>query len=329
MIQRRVILGLVATHLASPMASRGQTNRSKPRIALVWGMTPVREMTGADPIDPGVRGFVHGLEALGMRVGRDIDLEYRSAEGRVDRVPSLIADLLQQRVDVIVSTIPHFVAKETESIPIVGITFDFEEMGLSRSLAHPEKNVTGLAIGAASDTKRLQLLRDLLPTASRVAVLSPQIGSKPKPNAEYRAHLEAAARALSLELLFVDVELAAGTLPDFTPVVKRRAEAILLSPEMQSFYGTQIVDFSQVHRLPTVAELRGHGGALVTYGPNLPKVLGRAAWYVARLLEGQKPSDLPIEQTSSLELVIDLRRAREIGVVVPALLRIQADEVIE
>ena len=261
-------------------------------------------------------------------------IEWRSANGDYDRVPALIADLLQSKVDVIVqdSTVGTELTKRaTSTIPIVmALVLDPVGSGLVKSLAYPGENVTGLSMMATElYPKRLQLLKDINPQLIRAAVLwNPDHPFHAKPAEE----LKAVAPSLSIELSFVGVRTPDQFGSAFSDAIRANAQALYVVEDPIFFtHRVAILELASAARLPTIHELTRwpEAGALMSYGPDLNDLFRRAAFYVARILRGAKPADLPVEQPTKFELVINLKTAKALGLNVPPTLLALADEVIE
>ena len=313
--------------LCFPVAA--QQPKKVPRIGYV-------SSTG-DPNTPGpqVEGFRQGLRDIGYIEGRNILVEYRYVEGKLDRAPSLVAELVQLKVDVIVVTLLPAIraAKQaTKTIPIVMATFqDPVATGLVDSLARPGGNITGLTgLGRELSGKRLELLMEVVPRISRVAILwdtnapGPIIGFK-----EY----EAAARALNIPLQSLEVR---GPNPDleraFQTAAKGRALALIaINNPVLNRYAKQIADLAIKNRLPSMYEKSDYveTGGLVSYSANDADQFRRAAYYVDRILKGAKPADLPIEQPMKFEFVINLKTAKQLGLTIPPNVLARADKVIK
>ena len=261
-------------------------------------------------------------------------IEWRSANGDYDLVPKLIAELVQARVDVIVldSTVATELAKRaTSTIPIVmALVVDPVGSGLVKSLAHPGENVTGLSMMTTElNSKRLQLLKEVTPKLSRAAVLW-------NPDHPFHARvvedLKIIAPSLSLELSFVDVRTPEGFVSAFSEASRARAQALYVVEDPIFFaHRTVLLKLAFSAGLPSIHELRRfpEAGALMSYGPDLHDLFRRAAFYVDRILKGAAPADLPVEQPTKFELVINLKTARALGLDVPIELQQLADEVIE
>ena len=326
-MKKKIFLFAVATFiLAAVHLAEAQQPKKIPRIGYVSG-------TGdANNPGPNVEAFRRGLRDLGYIEGINILVEYRYAEGKVDRIPSLVADLVQLKVDVLV--IPALrgilAAKQaTSTIPIVMVTGeDPVATGLVDSLARPGGNITGLTrMTRDLSGKRLELLKETVPTISRVGVLwnadGLGIGFK-----EY----EAAARALKIPLRSLPVR---GPNPDldgaFQAAAKGRVSALitirnfLLDP-----YPKRIADLAIKNRLPSMCEASFYveAGGLVSYATNDADLYRRAATYVDKILKGRTPADLPVERPMKFELVFNLKTAKKIGLTIPPNVLVRADRVI-
>jgi putative ABC transport system substrate-binding protein len=282
-----------------------------------------------------VEEFRQGLRELGYVEGKTFVLELRYGEGRFERLPELARELVGLKVDVIVArTDPAIAAvkRETQTIPIVmGTSTDPVGTGFVASLARPGGNVTGLSsISPELSGKRLELLREVIPGLSRVAFLwNPDVRGA---MFDYKA-TEGAARSLRLQLQSVEVLRAEDLDRAFSAVTKERAQALILPAGNPVGFANrgQIASFAQRNRLPSMyanSEFVDAGG-LMSYGPNLADNFRRAATYVDKILKGTKPADLPVEQPTKFELVINLKTAKQIGVTIPPNLLARADKVIK
>ena len=323
MRRREVLAGLTA---AWPLTVRAQRASTPPRIGiLLVGLT--RDSNAA-------QHFRQGLRELGYTEGRDVILEWRSAEGDYERVPRLVADLIQSRIDAFVmdSTFATEVAKRsTSQIPIVmALVLDPVGSGLVNSLGHPGGNVTGLSMMATElYPKRLQLLKEVKAEITRIAVLW-----NPDHSFHVRAveQLKAVAPLLSIELSSVPVRTVEEFGAAFTAMARAKDQALYVV-EDPTFFANRvtILDLASTLRLPTIHETRRwpEAGALIAYGPDLHDLFRRAATYVDRIVKGAKPSDLPVEQPTKFEFVINMKTARALGLTIPLTVQAQADEVIE
>ena len=279
------------------------------------------------------REFQQGLRDVGYTEGRDVVIEWRSANGDYDRIPELVADLVQRKPDVIVvDSTPGVQAamRATSTIPIVMATVaDPVGSGLVANLAHPGGNVTGLTIMTTDLTaKRLQLLKEAVPRATRVAVLwNPETPYHPKVIQE----LKAAALSLSIELSFVDVTTLAQFGSAFPKIRRVHAQALyVIEDGLFLAHRATIIGLASKARLPTIFAQRRvvEEGGLMSYGPNFGDLFRRSAGYVDKILKGAKPGDLPIEQPTKFELVVNLKTAKALGITIPQSILLRADEVI-
>jgi putative ABC transport system substrate-binding protein len=275
-----------------------------------------------------------GLRELGYVEGQNIALEPRWAEGKYDRYPALAADLVRSKVDVIVAwSGPATKAAQaaTRTIPIVmSLVNDPVGSGLVASLARPGGNVTGTTITAPDVVgKRLELLKEVVPKVSRVAVL--QHPDNPA-SASMVREAEAAARALGVRLQILGVRNSAEIDSAFAAMTKERAGAFLYLPDaIFDNQQRQILELAAKRRLPAVVGNRQYAeaGGLVAYGADFLDLERRAATYVDKILKGARPADLPIEQPTKFELVINLKTAKALGLTIPPSLLLRADQVIE
>ena len=274
------------------------------------------------------------LRELGYVEGKNIAFEYRSAEGKFDRLPDLAAELVRLKVDVIVtvSTPPTVAAKNaTATIPIVmaGGT-DPVEMGLVASLARPGGNLTGIIImNAETASKRLQLLKEITPKVSRVAVLWNSTNSGTALNFK---QIQAAAQKLSLQLQSLDVHSVSDLESSFKSATRSGAHAlVVLQSAPMATHLREVADFAVRNRLPSIHDRSEfvEAGGLMSYGANIPDTSRRAAVYIDKILKGTKPADLPVEQPMKFDLVINLKTAKQIGLTIPQSVLYRADKVIK
>jgi putative ABC transport system substrate-binding protein len=322
MISRRAFIGgLAGSLLAAPLAAEAQ------QPGKVYRLGVLSLGTASTPYQ---QAFREGLRELGYVEGQNLLVEFRGADGREAKLTELAADVVRLKPDVILATGSAATAaarKATASIPIVAVTGDPVGSRFVSSLAHPGGNTTGLAILAPDmSTKWVELVKELVPRASRVAVLAEgQTGS-----GQLRA-MEPAARRLGLQLLVHDVGALEDIEPAFKAAVRERADAVVPLSSPLFFEHRRIVELAARHRLPAVYEHRQftEAGGLVSYGPNISIIYRRAAVYVDKILKGAKPADLPVEQASTFELVINLKTAKALGLTIPQSLLARADEVIQ
>jgi putative ABC transport system substrate-binding protein len=317
-----ITLALSAMLFALCFSAEAQQPPKIPRIGF---------LANTGPDTPNILEFRRGLRELGYVEGKSILIEYRFTEGKNDRAPSLVSELLQLRVDVLVSLIVPGIqaAKEsTKTIPIVMVTAeDPVAIGLIDSLARPGGNVTGITrLTLELNGKRLELLKDVVPAASRVGVLI-QAGSPT--GARALKEYETAARALKIPLQSVEIQ---GQNPDiqsaFRDAIKERVSALLTTRGLLP-HRKQICDLAINNRLPLMSDGRDFvdAGALASYSANDAENFKRAAYYVDKILKGTKPADLPVEQPMKFEFVINLKTAKQIGLTIPPNVLARADRV--
>jgi putative ABC transport system substrate-binding protein len=279
------------------------------------------------------QAFRQGLLDAGYAEGRDVVIEWQLANGDFARVPELVADLVQRKVNVIVvqSTLAAEVAKQaTSTIPIVmAFVADPVGSGLVTNLTHPGGNVTGLSLMSAElSAKRLQLFKQMIPQLTRVAVLwNPDTPWHPKVIPD----LKAAAPALSLKLSFVPARTPDEFSPAFSEISRSHAQGLyLMDDSMFAAHSTTLVNLASKARLPLSYSNRQFAaeGGLMSYGHNVGDMFRRSAGYVDKILKGAKPGDLPIEQPTKFEFVVNLRTAKTLGITIPESILLRADEVI-
>jgi ABC-type uncharacterized transport system substrate-binding protein len=329
---RKEILGfaLCAMLLALCSSAEAQQRTKIPRIGYLGGTSPsVNEAR--------IEAFRQGLRELGYVEGKNIVIERRHHEGKLDRLPPLAAELVRLKVDIIITVGPPAAraAKEaTVTIPIVMMQVgDPVGSGFVASLARPGGNITGLSsLAPELSGKRLELLKEILPKLSRVAVF----GSSTSPdNAQSLREVDLAAAALKVKLQYLevrddrypkDIETA------FRAASKGRAEVALMmvAPAVASSRRKEIADLAVKSRLPVIYNGRANveAGGLMSYGVNLNDLDRRAATYVDKILKGAKPADLPVEQPTKFEFVINLKAAKQIGLTIPPSVLARADQVI-
>jgi putative tryptophan/tyrosine transport system substrate-binding protein len=284
---------------------------------------------------PIVEPFLQGLRDLGYIEGHNLVIEQRYAEGQVERLPALAAELVQLPVEVLVArgdAAIRAAQHATTTIPIVmALSFEAVAQGFVASLARPGGNTTGLSfLGAALPQKQLELFKEALPQISRVAVL----GNPAVPGHALRLHnLTVAGQALGLSLHVLELRRAEELDPAFAALSREGADAlfVLSDPLLLNDLRGRIAALAAQHRLPAMYgwKMYVEAGGLMSYGPRLPDLNQRAAYYVDRLLKGTKPGDLPVEQPTQFELVINLKTAQALGLTIPPTLLFQADEVIK
>jgi putative ABC transport system substrate-binding protein len=307
---------LATVLLATASLAEAQQTVKVHRIGVLSEGTP--GPTGLREIDP----LHHGLRDLGYLEGKNIVIKYRSAEGRLDRLPELAAELVHLKADVIVSTSGEAarIAKQmTSTIPIVmTVSGDPVASGLAASLARPGGNITGLTIMSIKlSGKRLELLKEAFPTVSRVAVLwGPLSVEKP---GELR-ETEIVARTLGLQVQSLRMQASNQLDSGFDAATAWGANALVpLSHRFIAIHRSRIVELAKKNRLPAMYPNRRfvEAGGLMSYGPNHSDLVRRAAFFVDKILKGAKPVDLPVEQPTKFEFVINLKAAKQIGVTIP------------
>lgn len=316
--------------LAAPLVHAQQGDRVY-RIGWILTTSPLAELTGPDPVHPITRAFVHELRALGYEEGRNLVLERRSAEGRAGRFVPIVTELVEKKIDVIVSAggFEGEARKVTATVPIVIFAMrNPVESGLARSLARPGGNFTGMAVesGPENEAKRVQLLNEGIPYARRVAYLSTADNWEGAIGQAVRD----AAGALGMELRYAE-HVPTRLQESFEAVLRGRPDALFAGLTAQT-YGQreQIVDFARRNRLPGIypyLEMARLGG-LLAYGVNVVDLGRRAAHYVDRIVRGARPADLPIDRPTKFDLVVNLSAARELGLTLPESLLLRADRTI-
>ena len=325
-ISRRVFLGsLAGASIAAPFVGEAQRPERLHRIGMV-------ERTSIEINAANVQGFRQGLRQLGYVEGESFALEYRSADGQDGRFPGLAGELVRLKVDLILTrgTPAALAAKNaTATIPVVIIGVgDPVGSGLVASLAHPGGNVTGLSAAVTEIyPKRVQLLRELVPRATRIAGLFNM--SNPALPAQWR-EIERAARSLDIEPHLLDVRRPEDLEPAFGAASRLRSDALVVGLDtLTQANQLVIVDLAARHRLPAIYASTEFARGLVTYGVNYPEMYRRAARLAHKIFKGARPADLPVEEPTAFELVINMRTARALGLTVSPSLLVRADHVIE
>jgi putative tryptophan/tyrosine transport system substrate-binding protein len=322
-VNRRAFVAGCLGLLAAPLAAGAQSAGKVYRIGWL--------ANDRDP--PGDEAFQQGLRDLGWVEGRNIITEYRFVQGKPDRAPTLAAELVALKVDLIVAIGGRalVVKSATSTIPVVFVVYaDPIRLGLVASLARPGGNLTGLtSMGTDLIGKRYQLLKEAVPGISRVAVLVN--ASRPWVN-EWEAEANAAAQVLGLRRQRVDVRDATEFERAFSDMARDRAEALAVDNDALFWdHRKELADLALKHRLATMSEYRElvEAGGLMAYLVDNPDLYRRAATYVDRMLKGAKPADLPVEQPTKFELVINLKTAKALGLTIPPSVLARADQVID
>ena len=322
-------LALAFMVFALPPASDAQQPGKIPRIGILSG--------ASSSSTPMFEAFREGLRDHGYVEGQNIVLEFRLARGKLDLFPTLAADLVRLNVDVIVTdggnAAPLAARNATQTIPIVmAVSGQPDKAGLIASFARPGGNVTGLTLLAQElAAKRLQLFKEAVPRATRLSVLLTVANSR---TSDYMRLMEAAAPTLGLKLQPVPIEVRSSNDLDsaFQSLVRDHADGFVTIPDVMLWNNrTRIVDFARKNRLPAMFPEREFAdvGGLMAYGPNVQANFRRAAAFVDKILKGARPAELPVEEPTKIELVINLKTAKALGLTIPSALLQRADQVIE
>jgi putative ABC transport system substrate-binding protein len=287
---------------------------------------------GTPATDPNLAAFLSGLHDLGYVEGRNLALEYRSSEGRPERARDLAVQIVSLKPDVIVvlgGDMMPFVKDATSTIPVVMLTSqDPVETGVVASFARPGGNLTGVAfVSSETAGKRLQFLKEAVPSLTRVAVL----WNPGHPDPEYR-DITTAARRLGIHIQSLEVRQPEDFDGAFQSAIRARAEALMVvSSRLMNLNRPRILEFSSKRRILLVTGWApwARAGGFLSYGPDLDTLVRRAATHVDKILKGAKPADLPVEQPTKFELVINLKTAKALGLTIPQSLLVRADELIQ
>jgi putative ABC transport system substrate-binding protein len=327
-VSRRSTLLTAVALLAAPRGAGAQQAGKVYRIGYL--STPTRES-----VEHGLQAFLRKLRELGWVEGQNLAVEYRWAEGNVERLPGLAAELVRRKMDVIVAPAGSaaLAAKNaTSSIPIVMIfPSDPVELGLVASLSRPGGNITGTAFTPGPEIfgKQLQFLTEMVPRASRVAMLSNPVDPS---FALQMIEVEATARALRVRLQPLEARGPEDFDGAFAAMARERADALLVGGTSTFLaHRARLAELALKGRLPTMFSFREcvDAGGLMAYAVNMVDFVGHAAVYVDKILRGAKPADLPVEQPTKFELIINLKATKALGITVPQTLLLRADEVIQ
>jgi putative ABC transport system substrate-binding protein len=330
-MKRRTFMAVVSgALLTAPVALEAQQGGKVWRIGWL-NTSPVPVPASSNPI---WSAFLQRMRELGYVEGQNLLIEYRTSGGHIDPLPALAAELVRLKVDVILvpSTQPALAAKQaTTTIPIVlSAGTNPVETGLVNSLARPGGNLTGLSIsGGQVSGKRLELLREVVPKVSRIAVLMDPTNPA---HAVFWRETESAAQKLRVRLQPVTARAPEEIEAAFSAMAKARAEALIVFTDPMLYsQRSRLADFAARNRLPAMHMIKGHAeaGDLMAYGPDYRDLYRRTAEIVDKILKGAKPADLPIEEPSKFELVINLKTAKALGLTIPPSLLGRADEVIQ
>ena len=324
-MKRREFIAATAALLVSPRRSRAQATPRRIGFIIAWADEPAR-----DPIHA---AWLSGLREKGWIEGKNLLVEYRYAP---DRLPALAAELVALTPELIIVPSPQAalaLKSATTTIPIVFVAVaDPVAIGLVQSLSRPGGNITGLATMVPDDfgAKRLEILREFVPGASKIALLVNP--NNPMHRLNYGEFISRTAERLGVALLTVEATTAEELDVAFASAAAQQADAIMdLGDALTFLQAPRIIALAAKYHLPASYLFRkfADGGGLVSYGPDFPDLFRRAAGYVDKILKGTKPSDLPVEQPTKFELVINLKTAKALGLSVPTSLLLRADEVIE
>ena len=320
-----LLFALVVSGVPLNLWAQSQPAGKVPRIGVIGDQGPE---------DPRIGAFRHGLRDLGYTEGRSILIEYRYLHGVQERVPAIVAELLGLKVDLLAVTggpVALTAKTQTKTVPIVfNFVADPVGSGLVISFARPGGNITGVSsLGIDINAKQLELLKAAAPQVSRVAILYNPLSPSGRTGA---GQMRKAGQALGLELQFLEVRRPSELAGAFTALTAWRAGAVLAISD--AMFGNELTQFSTlaaVNRLPAMYNRKefAEAGELISYGVNVSENARRAATYVDKILKGAKPADLPVEQPTRIELVINLKTAKAFGIRIPQSVLIRADRVIE
>jgi putative ABC transport system substrate-binding protein len=325
-MRRRDFITLLGGAAAAwPMAAGGQQPGGIPRIGILWPGVSA-------PAPPRLESFRQGLRELGFIDGQNAAIELRYAEEGPQQLPYLAAELVRMNVNVILSNgdlAPRVAQQATKSIPIVALCDDILGAGIVTSLSRPGGNTTGLTILSPElSTKRLELLKEIVPGLSRVTALwDPTTG-----NTSQVAMTEEAARSLNLKLQILEVRRRDEVGDVIRAASRSQAEALtILSSPFLASVSRDIITFAAEYRLPAIYQWKeqAEAGGLISYGPSLAAMFRQAAGIVVKIIKGAKPADMPVEQPTRFELVLNSKTAKALGLTVPPMLLARADEFIE
>ena len=327
-MHRRQFISLVGGSVAWPIAARAQ----QPKMPVIGFLDP----RSSDAISGLLRAFRQGLKETGYAEGENVAVEYRWAENQNDRLPALAADLARRQVTVITApgSTPAAIAAHaaTTTIPIVfGMAADPVQLGLVASMSRPGGNMTGVVtLSLEVGAKRLELLHEMVPAATTIALLiNPTSPALSEPTTR---DLQAAARLLGLNIHVLHASTELDFDGVFTTMAQLRADALVIGADaLFTGQAKELGALALRHRVPAIYQYPEFtaGGGLMSYGGSISDTYHRVGVYVGRILKGEKPADLPVELSTKVELIINLKSAQALGLTVPLTLRARADEVIE
>jgi len=323
-MRRREFITLFGSAAVWPFAARAQQSARMPRLGVLLYSTPQE--------DPQAKSLQQGLRDLGYIDGQNISIEYRFAEGNAERLPDLAADLVRLKPDVLFpigGDVAPFVSKATQTIPIIFVmSADPLQLGLVASLARPGGNATGFTfLQDELASKRLELLKEVAPRISRVAFLS----NPDHPDNELRV-AQRAATALDVHLQPIEMRGPSDLDGALQAVTQASVDALYVVASRQTVASlTRIVNFATKNELPLAGGWGAwaQAGGLLSYGPNVGEIVRNAASYVDKIFKGAKPGDLPVQQPTRFELVINLRSAKALGLSIPESFLLRADKILE
>jgi putative tryptophan/tyrosine transport system substrate-binding protein len=324
MIARREFIALLGGAAAWPLAARAQQAGNSATIGLLWP-------GDAPPASPRMESFRQGLRALGLIDGQNVTIELRYSQKGPQQLPELAAELIRLKVDVIFTSgdlAPKVAQQATDTVPIVAISDDILGAGVIATLSRPGRNTTGLTILSPElSAKRLEVLRDIIPGLSQVTALW-----DPTTGASQVTMTTSAALSLNLKLQVLEVRRREDVAGAVRAARNSQADAlnVFSSPFLASLH-REIIAFAAEYRLPAIYQWKEHveAGGLVSYGPNLAAIWRQSAIIVAKVLKGVKPAELPVEQPTKFELVMNLATAKSLDLSIPPSVLLRADEVIE
>jgi putative ABC transport system substrate-binding protein len=332
MHRRKFNAGLALAAGMAPLAGRAQTAGRTARVGVLSSAAPLTESEIQQS------PFSAEMRCLGWIEGQNLVVVRRYADGKFDRMPAFAQELVDAKFDVIMapaSPDAEYARRLTTTLPIVTVYNGMDPVadGLIASFARPGGNITGVSrMLGETRAKRLELIKTLLPAAGRVAVLSPPQSTYPGQQAQFEAALQSAAWALRVELDFHGYRNQDELMAAFPALASARTSAFLLEPTFQTFANRgRIAELAIQHRLPGVFTLREYAqaGGLMSYGPDFPTIFRQLAQQVDRILRGAKPGDLPMEQPSRFDLVLNLKTAKALGLTFPQAMLLRAEALIE
>jgi putative ABC transport system substrate-binding protein len=327
--RRKLVLAIGANVLAVPLASFAQ-QRSK--VGRVGFLSARSRPVSLDSDEYG--GFPQGMRELGYVEGKNLVIDWRYAEGKYERLPELLAELIRLKVDVIVapgSPVISAVQKAGTNVPIVVVNAqDPVGSGLIKSLARPGGNITGLSSLAVDiGPKHLEMLLGMVPKLTRVAIL---VNFDNPSHSVTLKNIQAAAQKVNARIFPVDARTAPEIEKAFSAMTRAKAEGVIVARDALFVQqARQIAELTTKNRLPAISGIREYmeAGGLIIYGPNSTDSFRRAATYVDKIFKGAKPGDLPVEQPTRFELIVNMKTAKALGIAIPQSILVRADKVIE